>query len=586
MIVMSLSLPVNAITFNFKDANLLDVIEGFALLVGKTFIVDPRVVGKVNVISTEEIDIREAESMLHSILKVYGFVMQEEDNIIKIVPDQLMREGSLLLETNSKSPNDQIVTQLFRLKNIPVIDFISSVQPLLPSESSLLPLVKNNSLIITSNSFNVNKINRIIKKIDEPRLTDTNIIEIENLNAIDVANVLDRFFADEKKEIGMNYSVPIFMVDKNTNSLIIKSHKSDTQQIKSLIENLENKNRITDETQVIYLKHAQSDYLAETLRSLMGQATETSNTKETKIQADKNLNALIIKGDLGTQKMLRNIINKLDIPRKQVLVEAVVADISDGDALALGLSSLTGTLSGDLSTTIQLGSTNLLQFTENTVSDIVGIVDLLATNTTSDILSTPSLITIDNEEAEIIVGRNVPFKTGQFNDSNNTAFQTLERQDVGVTLRIKPQISDKERIRLNILQEVSSIDPTVTSSNDTVTSKKSIKTNVVVNNKELIVIGGLIDEKMVEQENRVPILGNIPILGGIFRNTSQVMEKRNLIIFIKTTIVETPLTDDINDFTNSKYSQIQGLLNEDEKRFTIIPNISDINIEKHIQLTD
>ncbi len=586
MIVMSLSLPVNAITFNFKDANLLDVIEGFALLVGKTFIVDPRVVGKVNVISTEEIDIREAESMLHSILKVYGFVMQEEDNIIKIVPDQLMREGSLLLETNSKSPNDQIVTQLFRLKNIPVVDFISSVQPLLPSESSLLPLVKNNSLIITSNSFNVNKINRIIKKIDEPRLTDTNIIEIENLNAIDVANVLDRFFADEKKEIGMNYSVPIFMVDKNTNSLIIKSHKSDTQQIKSLIENLENKNRITDETQVIYLKHAQSDYLAETLRSLMGQATETSNTKETKIQADKNLNALIIKGDLGTQKMLRNIINKLDIPRKQVLVEAVVADISDGDALALGLSSLTGTLSGDLSTTIQLGSTNLLQFTENTVSDIVGIVDLLATNTTSDILSTPSLITIDNEEAEIIVGRNVPFKTGQFNDSNNTAFQTLERQDVGVTLRIKPQISDKERIRLNILQEVSSIDPTVTSSNDTVTSKKSIKTNVVVNNKELIVIGGLIDEKMVEQENRVPILGNIPILGGIFRNTSQVMEKRNLIIFIKTTIVETPLTDDINDFTNSKYSQIQGLLNEDEKRFTIIPNISDINIEEHIQLTD
>ena len=151
IIAMSLSLPVNAITFNFKDANLLDVIEGFALLVGKTFIVDPRVVGKVNVISTEEIDIKEAESMLHSILKVYGFVMQEEDNIIKIVPDQLMREGSLLLETNSKSPNDQIVTQLFRLKNIPVVDFISSVQPLLPSESSLLPLVKSNTLIITSN---------------------------------------------------------------------------------------------------------------------------------------------------------------------------------------------------------------------------------------------------------------------------------------------------------------------------------------------------------------------------------------------------------------------------------------------------
>ena len=586
MISLSLSLPANAITFNFKDANLVDVIEGFALLVGKTFIVDPRVVGKVNVISTEEMNVSEAESMIHSILKVHGFVMQQQDNIIKIVPDQIMREGSLLVEVNSESPNDQIVTQLFRLKNVPVGDFISSVQPLLPSESSLVPLVNNNSLIITSNAFSVNKINRIISKIDEPNLTDTNIIKIENLNAIDVAKVLDRFFADEKKQTGMNYSVPIFMVDKNTNSLIIKSHKNDTQEIKTLVDTLEDKNRITDETQVIYLKHAQSDYLAETLRSLVEQTTETGETREIKIQADKNLNALIIRGDLGTQKMLRNVIDKLDIARRQVLVEAVVADISDGDALALGISSLTGTLSGDLSTSLQLGTTNLLQFTENTVSDIVGIIDLLATNTTSDILSTPSLITIDNEEAEIIVGRNVPFKTGQFNDTNNTAFQTLERQDVGVTLRIKPQISDQDRIRLNILQEVSSIDPTVTSSNDTVTSKKSIKTNVVVNNKELIVIGGLIDEKMVEQENRVPLLGDIPILGGIFRNTSQVMEKRNLIIFIKTTIVDAPQAEDMSDFTNSKYSQIEGLLKEDTSSFTIIPNISDISIEEHIQLAD
>ena len=237
----------------------------------------------------------------------------------------------------------------------------------------------------------------------------------------------------------------------------------------------------------------------------MQQSTDTNNITATKIQADTNLNALIIRGDLGTQKMLMEIINKLDIARKQVLVEAIVADISDGDALALGISSLTGTINGDVSTTLKLGSSNILQFTENTVSDIVGIIDLLATNTTSDILSTPSLITIDNEEAEIIVGRNVPFKTGQFNESNNTAFQTLERQDVGVTLRIKPQISNNNRIRLDILQEVSSIDPTVASLNDTVTSKKSIKTNVIVNDQELIVIGGLIDEKMVEIENKIPI---------------------------------------------------------------------------------
>ena len=582
-IFLIFSTQANSITFNFKDAELRDVIEAFALLVGKSYIIDSRVAGKVNVISSEDMSIDEAEKMLHSILKVYGFVMQEQENIVKIVPDQLMREGSLIIDKNNILNNDQIVTQLFRLFNIPVSQFVNAIQPLLPVESSLVPLQNKNSLIVTTTATSINKIQRIIEKIDEPNLTNTDIVEIQNLNAIDVAKVLDRFFSDEKRAIGINFSVPIFLVDKKTNSIIIKSHLSDSQQIKDLIESLEEKNKIIDETQVVYLKHAQADYLAQTLRLLMEQ-NNNENNQVTKIQADENLNALIIRGDLGTQKMLMNIVSKLDIPRKQVLVEAVVADISDGDAIALGISSLTGTLSGDVSTSLKLGSTNILEISENTVSDIVGVIDLLATNTTSDILSTPSLITIDNEEAEIIVGRNVPFKTGQFNDSNNTAFQTLERQDVGVTLRIKPQINDNDRIRLDILQEVSSIDPTVASSNDTVTSKKSIKTNVIVNDQELIVIGGLIDEKMVEQVNKVPLLGSIPIFGNLFKNTSQVMEKRNLIIFIKTTIIDNPKIDSINNLTNSKYSQIEELLDRNESGFTIIPELSEIKIEDHINI--
>ena len=582
-IFLIFSTQANSITFNFKDAELRDVIEAFALLVGKSYIIDSRVAGKVNVISSEDMSIDEAEKMLHSILKVYGFVMQEQENIVKIVPDQLMREGSLIIDKNNILNNDQIVTQLFRLFNIPVSQFVNAIQPLLPVESSLVPLQNKNSLIVTTTATSINKIQRIIEKIDEPNLTNTDIIEIQNLNAIDVAKVLDRFFSDEKRAVGINFSVPIFLVDKKTNSIIIKSHLSDSQQIKDLIKSLEEKNKIIDETQVVYLKHAQADYLAQTLRLLMEQ-NNNENNQVTKIQADENLNALIIRGDLGTQKMLMNIVSKLDIPRKQVLVEAVVADISDGDAIALGISSLTGTLSGDVSTSLKLGSTNILEISENTVSDIVGVIDLLATNTTSDILSTPSLITIDNEEAEIIVGRNVPFKTGQFNDSNNTAFQTLERQDVGVTLRIKPQINDNDRIRLDILQEVSSIDPTVASSNDTVTSKKSIKTNVIVNDQELIVIGGLIDEKMVEQVNKVPLLGSIPIFGNLFKNTSQVMEKRNLIIFIKTTIIDNPKIDSINNLTNSKYSQIEELLDRNESGFTIIPELSEIKIEDHINI--
>ena len=573
----------NAITFNFKDADIKDVIEGFALMVGKSFIIDSRVTGKVNVISQEEISIEQAEDMLHSILQVHGFVMQEINGKIKILPDQLMRENSIYSEDSSILPSDKIVTQLIKLENIPVNDFVSAIRPIIPKESSLIPYLQSNSLIITSNAFSIQKIERIVQKIDEPNLTETEIIKIENLNALDVAKVLNRFFSDQKQEIGLKLIAPIFMVDKNTNSIIVKSHSSDVSQIRILIRNIEDENELTDETQVIYLKHAQAEYLSETLKALtIQEGSEESSFIQ--IQPDKKLNALVIRADLGTQKMLKKVINQLDIPRRQVLVEAVVADISDNDAVALGLSSITGSI-GDVQTSVQLGATNLMQFTADRITDLRAVVNLLASNTTSDILSTPSIITIDNEEAEIIVGRNVPFLTGSFTDTNNSAFQTLERQDVGVTLRIKPQISEGDTIRLDILQEVSSIDATITSQNDTVTSKKSIKTNVMVNNEELIVIGGLIDEKLTDTEFKIPVLGSIPVLGGLFRNTTQVMEKRNLVIFIKTSIIDYRSSDgELQDLTDSKYSQIENLL-EDETRskFTIVPKLYEPHLQEHIQ---
>ena len=577
------STSVYALTFNFKDADLRDVIEGYALMVGKSFIIDSRVTGKVNVISSEEISIDQAEDMMHSILQVHGYVMQEIAGKVKILPDQLMREGSIYSEDSSILPSDKIITQLFTLENIPVNDFVSAIRPIIPKESSLIPYIQNNTLIVTSNAFSIEKIKQIITKIDEPNLTETEIIKIENLNAIDMAKVLDRFFSNQKEQIGLKLTAPIFMVDKNTNSIIVKSHASDMSQIRILIGNIEEKNELTDETQVIYLKHAQAEYLAETLKALTIQEG-TEETSFIQIQPDSKLNALVIRADLGTQKMLKKVINQLDIPRRQVLVEAVVADISDNDALALGLSTITGSL-GDVQTSVQLGATNLMQLAADTITDMTAVINLLASNTTSDILSTPSIITIDNEEAEIIVGRNVPFLTGSFNDTNNSAFQTLERQDVGVTLRIKPQISEGDTIRLDILQEVSSIDATITSSNDTVTSKKSIKTNVMVNNEEMIVIGGLIDEKLTDSEFKIPVLGSIPLLGGLFRNTSQVMEKRNLVIFIKTSIIDYRGNNDgLQKLTDSKYSQIEELLGDkDRPKFTIVPKLYEPHLQEHIK---
>ena len=363
----------NAITFNFKDADIKDVIEGFALIVGKSFIIDSRVTGRVNVISQDEISLEQAEDMLHSILQVHGFIMQEINGKIKILPDQLMRENSIYSEDSSILPSDKIVTQLIKLENIPVNDFVSAIRPIIPKESSLIPYLQSNSLIITSNAFSIQKIEKIVQKIDEPNLTETEIIKIENLNALDVAKVLNRFFSDQKQEIGLKLIAPIFMVDKNTNSIIVKSHSSDISQIRVLIRNIEDENELTDETQVIYLKHAQAEYLSETLKALtIQEGSEESSFIQ--IQPDKKLNALVIRADLGTQKMLKKVINQLDIPRRQVLVEAVVADISDNDAVALGLSSITGSI-GDVKASVQLGATNLMQFTADTITDIQAVVN-------------------------------------------------------------------------------------------------------------------------------------------------------------------------------------------------------------------
>ena len=265
----------HSITFNFKDADIRDVIEGFALMAGKSFIVDSRVTGKVTVISSNEMSVDEAEAMLYSILQVHGFVMQQQGEVVKIIPDQLMREGSIYAEDSSILPNDQIVTQLFKLTNMPVNEFANAVRPLMPKESSLVPFTQSNSIIITTNAFNINKIEKIIFQLDEPNLTETAIIKIRNLNALDVAKVLDRFFSDQKKEIGIKLNSPIFMVDKNTNSIIIKSHTSDISQINILINDIEES--VYGSTLTNFLLAKEENYYAYTMYD--SQVCETTGEK-------------------------------------------------------------------------------------------------------------------------------------------------------------------------------------------------------------------------------------------------------------------------------------------------------------------
>ena len=587
------------ITLNLKDADINALIGTVAEVSGKNFIVDPRVKGKVTVISSRPMDAGEVYEVFLSILKVHGFAAVPSGAVIKIVPDVSAKQDSIPNATD-KEPGvgDEMVTRVVQVDHVAAAQLVPILRPLVPQQGHLAAYPATNVLIISDRAENVTRLVSIIRRIDKVSDSEIEVIRLQHASAAEVVRILNaisRSTAGAGKTPGV--ASEALVADERTNSVLLGGDRAERLRLRAIISHLDTPLESEGNTKVIYLKYAKAPDLVEVLQGVgktqgeeakKAKATAGSVDKELDIHADEATNSLVITAPPSLMRSLESVIRQLDIRRAQVLVDAIIAEVGENKARQLGIQWAVFDLSGQ---TAPVGGTNFNNVGTNLVDIAQGVIDrslvgltpglsfgigrlgndgvnfaavmqALASDGDSNILSTPSLLTLDNEEAEIVVGQNVPFVTGSFTDTGSggggsvNPFQTIQRQDVGITLKIKPQINEGDAVVMQIEQEVSSIANNAQAS-DLITNKRSIKTNVLAKDGQIIVLGGLIEDRVRQSEQKVPLLGDLPLLGALFRAKSSNVEKANLMVFIHPTILRDAGTAD--SYTASKYNLIRAV---------------------------
>jgi len=561
------SVQADDVTLNFSNADIRAVIKSVSQITGKNFIVDPRVKGKVTVISKKALNEAEVYSTFLSILQVHGFSTIPSKGIIKIVPDAAAKQNSAPF--GGSKYGDQLVTRVIVIKNVNAAQLVPILRPLIAQQGHLAAYAPTNVLIVSDRSKNIQRIIKIISKIDiVSNDSKIELVQLEHAFATDVVKLLNSLnVTGAKKAPGAKETK--LTADDRTNSIIISGEKSGRLKYRSVISQLDTPVSSSGDVHMVHLHYADASNVAKILgtvgKELIKNNTGAKNKAKTQqssinIQADKESNALVITAPTRVFLSLRKVISELDIPRSQVHIEAIIAEVSIDTSNELGVqwlidgassndpvaaTSFSGSgagvasiASGAIGDGLTLG---LGKFSEGG-SSIVALIRALSGDAESNLLSTPSIVTLDNHEAEIVVGQNVPFVTGEFSSTGNgtgitNPFRTIERQDIGVSLKVKPQINDENNITMEIEQEVSNISGSSTGAVDLVTNKRSLKTVVQLQNGELLILGGLIDETLVDTEQKVPWLGDIPVIGALFRSSKTQKVKRNLVVFIKATII-------------------------------------------------
>ncbi len=595
-------LLAQTITLNLKDADINALIGTVAEVTGKNFIVDPRVKGKVTVISSRAMDSNEVYQVFLSILKVHGFAAVPSGQVIKIVPDVSAKQDSIPNVTDSEpGSGDEMVTRVIQVDNVASAQLVPILRPLVPQQGHLAAYPTTNVLIISDRAENVSRLVNIIRRIDKVSDSEIEVIRLEHASAAEVVRVLNAISRGAGAQAkGSPAAAQTLVADERTNSVLLGGDRSSRLRLRAIISHLDTPLERGGNTKVIYLKYAKAADLVDTLRGvgkIQGEkvkaksATPINIDKQLDIQADEATNALVITAPPALMRSLEAVIRQLDVRRSQVLVDAIIAEVSEKKARELGVqwafdgtgsngtpvagtnfdntkgipattiigSIAAGTVPG-LSTGLALAGGNI---TDGGKIKWGAVLQALAADTDANILSTPSITTLDNEEAEIVVGQNVPFVTGSFSNtagSSGTAgtvnpFQTIQRQDVGITLRVKPQINEGDAIMMEIEQEISSISNSAAAS-DIITDKRSIKTNVLIQDGQVIVLGGLIEDRVTETEQKVPLLGDLPILGALFRSTGTNHDKANLMVFIRPAILRDE--NSIDRHTSGKYNLLRA----------------------------
>ena len=586
---------------NFKQAEIATVIEAVAKVTGHNFVIDPRVKGKVTLIAPEAMNKAALYQTLLTILNVHGYTAVPGENVTKIVPANLARDQ--LPYRAQGEGNESWVSEVITVNNVAASKLVAVLRPLVAREGHLVALAESNKLIVTDTVANIQRIKSVLRRVDVDTQSGYETIKLENASAEEVTKTLRNILP---KGSGTSASVSF---DERTNRLILMGDENKRLMMRTLIAELDVMVPTQGRVQVLYLRYAKAIDLVPVLqklssnRSLLatvsdegelasvvdGQGGESLMIKSglprlddkglqerISIEADERMNALVISAPPSMVSALKEVVKQLDIRRAQVLIEAIFVEISETKAADLGvewgaytdnvagLVNFSGTLpallSGDITTQISAlgrGVTTGVGSVDSKGRGWGALIRALNGDSNSNVLATPSLLTLDNEEAEIVVGREVPFQTGSYTSTASSVtnpFSTIERKNVGLKLKVKPQINEGNEIYLDIDQEVSDVLPK-DEAVDIQTTKRQIKTRVIVGDGKVIVLGGLINERETEVVSKVPGLGDLPLVGGLFRSKSVEREKVNLMIFLRPIIVR---NNELSDYySRKKYSAIQ-----------------------------
>lgn len=605
--------PDEELVLNLRDADINGLIEIVSLETGINFIVDPRVRGQVNVVSGKPVRRGELYDLFLGVLKSYGFAAVEgSEGVVRIVPEVQAKENEVA-GLDESSRGDEVITHVISVKHINAGQLVRILRPLVPKGGHLAAAAESNTLVIADTAANVRRIEGLIHRIDRESMDDFEIIPLEHATAADIMRMVQGLEGDNSGD-EFNKRTRI-IADERTNTIILRGEAARRASLRKMVYQMDVPGD-SGNSQVHYLRYAKAEDVAELLRGIAegrdrnnvqtsedGATGGMSSMDESKvrIQAHESTNSVVIFGPAELTRDLSGIITQLDIRRAQVLVEAVIAEVSYDRAKELGVqwgigndsggvgiinfnrggrgilnlaAGVNNFLEGDVTTPPSLADGATFGAAGNIGStQIAMLVNALQGDSSSNILSTPSLLTLDNEEAEIVVGQNVPFIVGRSVEDSGQAFDTIERQDVGIKLKIRPQINEGNAVRLEIAQEVSQIAQGASGAADIITNKRSLTTTVMVDDNELIVLGGLIDDQMVETRDKVPGLGDIPGLGRLFRYDTGRLEKRNLMVFLRPVIIrDTAVAESV---THSKYTYIRDQqLKEQDRRDRILPSDS------------
>jgi len=594
-------------TVNLKDTDIQEFIEFVADVTETTIVVDPSVKGKVKVISSKPVSKAELYDLFLSILDVHGYTAVRSGVVVRVIPNKNARSAPVDVISGTSVINDEYVTQVIRLDNVSAAKLIPVLRPLVPQQAHMAAYAPSNAIIISDIRSNINRMEDIIARMDQSAVKKTEIIKLKYGVATDVVEMLKTLEKSRAGEGADANDEATLVADKRTNSVIVTADELSIERIESLIDYLDIPLEQSGNVRVMYLEYADATEVAEVLTRVMqnlsrldDEATgrnRSANAAKSTIEADAGTNSLIITADTDEMAALEAVIARLDIRRAQVLVEAIIVEMEIVEGRELGLQWLFANDSGLYGSNIsssaaqQGRNASLAQaiIPEDSASEDIGVrelagalsqvpgttfgwgvVDQGLTMTTilnalesqgnANILSTPSLLTLDNEEAFITVGQQVPFVTGSYTNTgaaNGVAnpFQTIQRENVGVTLQVTPQINEGDSVVMDIVQEVSSISQQVLSASDVITNERKIETKVLAKDGDIIVLGGLVKDDVQDSQQGVPLLSDIPVLGRLFRSDVVSVTKSNLLVFIRSTIIRDDA--DLAGATAEKYRYIR-----------------------------